>query len=117
MKTILYIGNKLSNKGNNPTLIDTLGKYLESENYKVYYASSQKNKVLRMLDMTTCVLKYAKKTDYVLIDTYSTTNFWYAFLTSQICRIFSTKYIPILHGGMLPSRLIKNKTIKSKKAA
>jgi len=111
MKTILYIGNKLSSHGNTSTLIESLGKYLESENYKVYYTSSQKNKVLRLLDMTLCTLKYAKKTDYVLIDTYSTTNFWYAFVTSQICRMFSAKYIPILHGGMLPSRIKRSKTI------
>ena len=111
MKKILYIGNKLSNHGNTSTLIESLGKYLESENYKVYYTSSKKNKVLRMLDMTLSTLKYAKKADYVLIDTYSTTNFWYAFVTSQICRFFSAKYIPILHGGKLPSRIKRSRII------
>tara|TARA_R110000868_G_scaffold83058_7_gene234745 strand:- start:5657 stop:6535 length:879 start_codon:yes stop_codon:yes gene_type:complete len=54
------------------------------------------------------VLKYSKKVDYVLIDTYSTSNFYYAFLCSQLCRVFNLKYIPILHGGNLPTRLKSN---------
>lgn len=49
--------------------------------------------------------------DYAIIDTYSTTNFWYAFATSQLCRLLRLKYIPILHGGDLPNRLIKNPLI------
>jgi glycosyltransferase involved in cell wall biosynthesis len=51
---------------------------------------------------------YSFSTDYVLIDTYSTLNFWYAFIVSQICRIFNLKYITILHGGNLPARITKN---------
>ncbi len=72
------------------------------------YSSSQKNKALRFIAMLWSVLLY-RKVDYVLIDTYSTSNFWYAFVTSQICRLFSTKYIPILHGGKLPSRIEKSR--------
>jgi glycosyltransferase involved in cell wall biosynthesis len=40
-----------------------------------------------------------------LIDTYSTTNFYYALLVSQLCRLLHLKYMPILHGGNLPQRL------------
>lgn len=109
MKKILYIGNKLSSHGNTTTSIETLGRNLENEHFKVVYTSTKKNKVLRMLDMVLKTIKYAKKSDYVLIDTYSTTNFWYAFITSQLCRLFSTKYIPILHGGDLPNRIEKSK--------
>ena len=45
----------------------------------------------------------ARKVDYVLIDTYSTYNFWYAFVVSQICILFKKPYIPILRGGDLPN--------------
>ena len=48
---------------------------------------------------------YSKKVNYVLIDTYSTYNFWYAFVVSQICILFEKPYIPILRGGELPNRL------------
>jgi glycosyltransferase involved in cell wall biosynthesis len=109
MSSLLYIGNKLSDHGYTSTSIETLGLFLEAEGFKVYYASSKKNKFFRMLEMLFMTIKYAKKVDYVLIDTYSTINFWYAFFISQLCRILGVKYIPKLHGGDLPSRIIRTK--------
>lgn len=105
MKHLLYIGNKLAQNGNNPTGIDVLGPLLEKEGYQVSYASSQSNKILRFFVMLFKTLT-TKKTDYVLIDTYSTTNFWYAFWISRICKIRNINYIPILHGGNLPQRWV-----------
>lgn len=111
MKKILYIGNKLSIHGNTTTSIETLGGFLESEGYTLYYSSSKKNKILRMLDMILATFKYSRKIDYVLIDTYSTQNFWYAFIISQLCRLLHKKYITKLHGGDLPKRLVNNPLI------
>lgn len=107
MKNLLYIGNKLSKHGVTPTTIETLGPLLEQEGFKVRYSSSQKNRLLRLSAMLWRVLQY-RKVDCVLIDTYSTVNFWYAFAVSQLCRLLTIKYIPILHGGNLPFRLKKN---------
>jgi len=108
MKQLLYIGNKLSKHGNTATSIETLGSFLEVEGFKVFYASSKKNKVLRFLDMIISTIWFSKKVDYVLIDTYSTQNFYFALVTSQLCRIFNVKYIAKLHGGDLPNRLQKS---------
>ncbi|WNM20270.1 glycosyltransferase family 4 protein [Flavobacterium capsici] len=108
MKKILYIGNKLSKHGNTATSIETLGEFLEKEGYVLYYASSKKVKVFRMLDMIYKTFKHASKVDYVLIDTYSTYNFWFAFIISQLCRVLGVKYISKLHGGDLPNRLKKS---------
>ncbi len=108
MKKLLYIGNKLSIHGNTATSIETLGSFFEDEGYKVFYASSKKNIVLRFLDMLFSTIKYSRKVDYVLIDTYSTLNFWYAFAISQLCRFLNLKYIAKLHGGDLPNRLLKS---------
>lgn len=108
MKQLLYIGNKLSKHGNTATSIETLGSFLEVEGFKVFYASSKKNKVLRFIDMILSTIWFSKKVDYVLIDTYSTQNFYYALVTSQLCRIFNVKYIAKLHGGDLPNRLQKS---------
>jgi len=107
-KNLLYIGNKLSKHGMTVTSIETLGLLLESEGYALCYASSKKNKTLRLFDMLCQTIKHRKKADYVLIDTYSTYNFWYAFFVSQLCRLLHLKYIPKLHGGDLPNRLAKN---------
>jgi glycosyltransferase involved in cell wall biosynthesis len=107
-KKLLYIGNKLSKHGNTATSIETLGAFLEEEGYTMYYASSKKNQLLRMVDMLITTCKLAKRVDYVLIDVYSTKNFWYAFIISQLCRLLNVKYITKLHGGNLPNRLKKN---------
>lgn len=108
MKKILYIGNKLSAHGNTATSIETLGAFLEGEGYELHYASAKKNQVLRMLDMVWATLNQARKSDFVLIDTYSTRNFWYAFAVSQLCRLLGVRYITKLHGGNLPQRLRDN---------
>lgn len=105
MKNILYIGNKLSSKGKTVTTIDTLSSALATEGYCVKSVSSKKNKFLRLLDMLLSIIKNKTWADYVLIDTYSTQNFYFAYLSSQLCRVFNLKYIPILHGGNLPNRL------------
>jgi len=108
MKKLLYIGNNLYQKGKTETTIKTLSESLRSEGFTVYAVSDIKNKAFRLLHMLLAILKYARKVDYVLIDTYSTSNFYFAYLSSQLCRLLNLKYIPILHGGDLPNRLIKS---------
>ena len=110
---ILYIGNKTTKKTKSPTTLEDLANHLESENYTVYSSSEKLNKILRLLDMCFSVFQYRKKVDYILIDTYSTANFYYTFFTSQIARFFRIKYIPILHGGNLPSRLDRSKLMSN----
>ena len=61
-----------------------------------------------MFDMLWTTIRLRNKIDYILIDTYSTSNFWYAFLVSQLARLLKIKYIPMLRGGDLPGRLAKN---------
>ncbi len=105
MKNLLYIGNKLLKSGNTETTIDVLSKLLCLEGFVVHSFSDKRNKLVRLFDMLYNIIKYSKKTDYVLIDTYSTQNFYYAYLSSQLCRVLGLKYLPFLHGGNLPSRL------------
>lgn len=108
MKHILYIGNKLMAHGQTATTIETLGVLLEGEGFKVYYASSVKSKFWRLCDMMGATIRRAHKADYVIIDCYGAVNFWYAFIISQMCRLFRIPYIPFLHGGDLPKRLEKS---------
>jgi L-malate glycosyltransferase len=108
MKKLLYIGNRLAVHGNTATSIETLGSFLESEGYHLTYASSKKNKIARLLDMIFVTIKSSKRVDFVLIDVYSTQNFWYALIISQLCRFLNLKYIAKLHGGDLPNRLKRN---------
>ncbi|MFD2823345.1 glycosyltransferase family 4 protein [Lacinutrix iliipiscaria] len=114
MKKILYVGNKLESKKVNISAIHTLGASLEKEGFEVYYSSSKTNKLARLLDMIWSCLTLSRKVDFVLIDTYSTLNFYYAFIISQLCRILRLKYITILHGGNLPNRLKQNPRLSSR---
>ena len=113
MKNVLYIGNNLKSKSTNISSIQALGSQLEQEGYTMYYASSISNKVLRLLDMIWMVVKCSRKIDYVIIDTYSTLNFYYAILISQLCRLLKLKYITNLNGGNLPARLINNQKLSA----
>ncbi|MGB3605724.1 glycosyltransferase family 4 protein [Psychroserpens sp.] len=105
MKKILYVGNNLQIKGANTSYIAVLGGLLGAEGYDINYTSKIKNKYLRLFDMISSVIAKSQRVDLVLIDTYSTQNFYYAYIISQICRLFHLQYVPILHGGNLPYRL------------
>lgn len=106
--TILYIGNRLTRHGLNPTTIDLLtvklGKFCQ-----VYTASSVRNPVGRLLDMLLAVWRLRNRVDLVLIDTYSTMAFYYAVCCGGVCLLLGIRYVPILHGGNLPSRLSRGK--------
>lgn len=112
-KKILYVGNNLRKHTNYVTAMETLGTLLSTEGYTVYMTSDKKNKLLRLFDMVYSFFKYQRKVDYILIDTFSTVSFYFSFTISQLARIFSKKYIPILHGGNLPHR-IENSQFLSK---
>tara|TARA_R100000306_G_scaffold889_2_gene2404 strand:- start:56183 stop:57208 length:1026 start_codon:yes stop_codon:yes gene_type:complete len=107
-KNLLYIGNKLAAKGNTLSTIESLSLKLQEEGFIVKTASSQKNMGLRMLAMIKAVFNNRKWADVVLIDTYSTLNFQYAVAVATLCRFYHIPYVPILHGGNLPSRLQKS---------
>ena len=109
MKSILYVGNKLTRHGFTPGVIETLGRLLEDTGYKVYYAGTRKSQYIRLPEILWKAFIIGQKVDYILIDTYSTSAFWYAYFTGLAARMTGTKYIPILHGGDLPSRLMKSK--------
>ena len=105
---VLYIGNNLFNKTGYPTTLQTLSKLLEHEGYNLVKTSSKLNRVARMFDMVCTVFKYRKTTNVVLIDTYSTLNFYYAYCCAVLLKYLKIPYIPILHGGNLPYRLNKS---------
>lgn len=99
---LIYIGNHL--KTANPTTLDLLVSKFGKEGYKVKVYSSYKFKLWRLLHMCWGVLIAPQKT-LVLIDTYSTLNFYYAFSVATLCKLRSLPYMPVLHGGDLPNRL------------
>jgi glycosyltransferase involved in cell wall biosynthesis len=108
MTKILYIGNRLLEHGRTPTGVDTLSPKLMALGHEVVTSSSLKNKWLRLADMLLSIVWHRSKTDLVLIDTYSTQNFYYAFFCGVLCRWLRLPFYPILHGGNLYNRLEKS---------
>ena len=108
-KKILYIGNELTTHGWSPTSVDVLAPWFREEGYTVISVSSKKNKLFRLLDMIRTLVQNRRKVDLVLIDTYSTLNFYFAVILASISRFYKLPYVPILHGGNLSKRLKANK--------
>jgi len=108
LKKLIYIGNNLTKKTAYNSTMTLLTDLLVNEGFYVMVSSNKTNKILRLFDMCFSIFKNRKSVDYILIDTFSTYNFYYALITSQIARLFSLNYVPILHGGNLPSRLDKS---------
>ena len=108
-RRIVYLGNKASAFGGTVTTMETLIGLFLSEGYEVVSASSKRNKIIRLLDMIFTLFRNASRESIVLIDTYSTQNFYYAVTIGNLCRLRGIPYIPILHGGNLPARLIRSR--------
>lgn len=108
---IVYLGNKLLKHGKNPTSVDVLGKSLADLDPTIIAVSDKQNFVLRILDMWLTVLKYRNKADYVLIDTYSTQAFHFAWSSAWLCRLLGLAYIPIIHGGDFEKRIKASPTL------
>ena len=105
MKNLLYIGNELELRGGAPTSIDSLTPLLKKEGFEVKTSSAKENQLLRLSEMMISIIRNKSWADFVLIDTYSTRNFWYAILTAELCKKLNLDYILLLHGGGLPGRL------------
>lgn len=75
----------------------------------VNYAGTRKNPLLRLFEMIWKTALIGGKADYLLIDTYSTYAFWYAYVTAIVARFYKVPYVSILHGGDLPKRLKESK--------
>lgn len=103
--TLLYIGNMMTKYGKGATILEVLVPLFQQEGYLVFAASDKKNVAFRFTDMIWAVLIYQRKYQYVIIDTFSTFNFYFAFSVSVFLKILQKKYILNLHGGNLKNRL------------
>jgi glycosyltransferase involved in cell wall biosynthesis len=102
---ILYLGNNLSQKSKYETSISILTNLLIKEKIEVLVFSNKINKILRLSEMCLQLFKNRKHIDFLLVDTFSSSNFYYAYITTKIAKFLSIRYIPILRGGNLPERL------------
>jgi glycosyltransferase involved in cell wall biosynthesis len=115
LRCLLYIGNFLGGNigyysGPNAWVVSTLKRL----GYSIKFTSTSINKIKRAIDFLLLVLSNRKNADMVLIDTYSTSAFYFAYWVSFLCLKLKLRYSLVLHGGNLPSRFERS-IILSKK--
>jgi len=105
---LVYFGNKLSNHGRSKSVLETLepllGEFCEVKTY-----SNVRNQYLRFLDMLYHFFKEGLRSDIIMIDVYSTKNFYFAYMLGWLSSIYKKPYILFLHGGNLPLRYNNSK--------
>jgi glycosyltransferase involved in cell wall biosynthesis len=101
---IVYIGNRLARWGYTPTSVETLGERLRELGDVISY-SDKKNTYNRLFHMLRGIWRHRSTADVVIIDTYSSSAFYYACFCGLLCGFLKLPYVPILHGGDLPMRL------------
>jgi len=104
LKRILYIGSHLSQGGGYPSVAESMAPLLLPKVH-LHLVSKRKRKVNRIVDMLFAILSSGGKEQPVVIDVYSTLNFYYALLCGLLCWLSGISYICILRGGNLPYRL------------
>lgn len=111
-RKLVYVDNFLTGHGYTPTTGVTLAKLFREEGYEVVTASSKNNKLLRLLDMVRTITAN-RKNSVVLIATYSTSAFYFAYLCGRVCHALNIPYIPCLHGGNLPARIAQSPALSA----
>lgn len=101
---IVYIGNRLARWGYTPTSVETLGERLQELGSVIPY-SDKRNTVTRLFHMLGGIWRNRLTADVVIIDTYSSLAFYFAWLCGLLCGFLKLPYVPILRGGDLPKRL------------
>jgi glycosyltransferase involved in cell wall biosynthesis len=108
-RKIIYVDNFLTDHGHTPTTAPTLVKLFREEGYTVLSTSNKQNQLLRLIDMLFTISRNSRNS-VVLIATYSTSAFNFAWACSLLCRILQIPFIPCLHGGNLPERIKSSPT-------
>jgi len=104
----IYIGNQLARHGVNPTAADLWPPLWRQQGHQVVVASSYRAWPLRLMHMWVILWLERHRAQGVVMDVYSTRNFYYAWTVGLACRWLRIPYICVLHGGQLPRRFVQS---------
>jgi len=100
---ILFLGPMLGRHANwVPNPAEELAPRLEERGYEYLLSSSVINRYLRLIDMLWAVIKNARKTDIISLQTYSGNSFIVEDIISWLTRLLHLRLIMVLHGGGMP---------------
>lgn len=92
--------------GRNAGWVTTQGEFLAdhftAEGWAVRETSSQPSRPVRLLDTLSCIIRWRKHTDVVVLSVFSGPAFGMADICSLLTRIMGIRTIMWLHGGNLP---------------
>ncbi|MEW6579996.1 MAG: glycosyltransferase family 4 protein [Chloroflexota bacterium] len=99
---VLLLGNFLSAHGGSRGVCEDLALRLRGRGWEVSVASSQPQRVLRLLDMCLTVWRARKRYDVAQIDVFSGPAFLWAEAVVGVLRLLGKPSVLTLHGGNLP---------------
>ena len=102
---ILQIGNLNSFITGSISYQESFSEILNSSKFKTITVSGKKNKLLRILDITSTLIINSNKAKLIIIHSFSTNAFYITVWVSFLCRMFKLKYFILTHGGDYPNRL------------
>jgi glycosyltransferase involved in cell wall biosynthesis len=107
-KTILLIGNHLSNFGQNMGIGEVLAQKLRRLGWSILLTSNHGNKFCKLLDMLITIYSKQHKFEVAQIDVFSGNAFYWAYLSGRLLKKLKKPFILTLHGGNLPEFSEKN---------
>ena len=102
-RSVLLIGNLLSNQVGNYSVSEDLADKLAEEGYRVTAASRKRSRALRWLDIVGTVLRKRHQYSVANVDVYSGLGFRLAESACLALRMVKKPYVLTLRGGNLPS--------------
>ena len=81
---------------------ETIALLFESIGYHVRRASAVRPPILRTVHQGLAIIRWAPRGDLVVLATFSGPSFWFAEMTTILCRLTKQKVVMVLHGGRLP---------------
>ncbi len=99
--------------GRNPGRVTTQGEVLAdlfaSEGWTVLETSTQPRRPLRLMDTISCLLRWRRSIDLVVLSVFSGPAFVMADVASALARALRLPMVMVLHGGNLPDfeRVVK----------
>lgn len=101
--SLLMVSNFLSSSIGTKGVCDDLSAQLASHGWPVLTASSQVNRVRRLLDMLSISWSHRHQYQIAIVDVFSGPAFFWAEMVCLLLRRMDKPYILTLHGGDLPS--------------
>lgn len=111
MKKLVYIGNFLNKDQTYQSASDLLVDSLCTRDYPIEKSSNKRNKAIRIIEITVAIFNNRNTTKVLLIDVFSTLNFYQALWAKGLAKWLKIPHVLILHGGNLPHRIKQNQLL------